>query len=316
MSQLSINSNNIFEINFKRQNIASNNYVLNKNLTTPQDKFEKQDNPQNTSVAKKIFLGIGLGIVALLVAAKLIQQHRIKELAKIPEELKVIFEELKGKDGNDFINLAYKKLKVYMKLDGIAPEIVGYSGKEKGKTIIGGHNVLENTIKYTDGFFDNKYSKKKQIGLLAHELVHAKQAEKVIRAGMLEEYADAIAYNTLEQHKAEPLLDMMFTIAYKDAKKVGKEKEFLEQQQKLIKQNYLDKIKQTHESTLKLPKYKVNAPEIEEAKKIVEARKVYKPFDDNPLADNKEYYENYMEKEAYAYQRQLQKWYKSYARWA
>lgn len=264
------------------------------NSELQQDTFEKSDKKKN---AKKGLIIAGL-TAAFLIGATIINKHnKAKQIRQIPEELRAIFKDLQGEDGENFVNKAYAKLKTYMKLDGLAPDKIQNAGADKSCLALqGGYNPTLNTIGYTDGFF-NKIDKATQFSLLAHELKHAEQTTKILRADLLPEYARAWAEQSLRNTLSNPL-NIDFKRAYNKAIKQGKGEEFIENSLQEATDTVVSLMTENHKRTLKLPKYSKGSTEYTEAKKYVEATRNYTNLDELGLGTD-DYRNNLLEQEAY-----------------
>ena len=288
------------------KNFGSNPYHQNRQ-GLEQDSFEKKE-----SMSKKKKVGIAAAFIATtaIVIGLLVNKHiKAKELKKIPEEFRTIFKDLKNETGDNFINKAYNKLKKYMKLEGIAPEKIGRSGPDKGiNSIQGGYNPTKNLIEYSDGFF-TKLDRATQFEMLAHELKHAEQTSKIIRSGKIDDYARAWAECNVELAKNDPL-NLNFSMAYKEAKKQGLEKEFIENSIQLNKDMILDEMKKSHANTIKMPQFKEGSLEYQDAEKYIEASRNYEGLGLFGLGSEK-YKNNLLEKEAYGYGEKMKKYFET-----
>ena len=266
---------------------------------TETDSFNKQER-----LTKNQKLGIGVVIfttVALMTNAIINKHRRMNAIKQIPKELKTIFEELKSEQGESFINKAYSKLKTYMKLDGIAPEKICNSMTDNGSRIQGGFNPTLNIIEFSNEFF-TKLPKFEQFALLAHELKHAEQTSKILRSGLIDEYAYAWAHSSIKRNINNPI-DINFNMAYKDAVKNGKEEIFI----KNVKEHIKNIMIKNHSETLKMPKFKKGSPEYSDAQRYIDATKKY-----SGIEDKDEYLNNPIEKEAYAWGGKLGKYFRAF----
>ncbi len=258
---------------------------------------DKSKKKSKKKTAAKVL--IGLGIVAAAGIA-IYKGKQIKALKEIPAELKPLFNELKGKNGIEFVDDAYSGLVKYMDLDGIAPSKVHITGNSDGafNTIIGGFNQIENTIQYTKGFID-KLTKKQQFNLLSHELKHCKQFNQILQTEGLG--AEVLAKVQAEQtiYKGSGFFGnysekIMRDYPKEEAKKIIKDK--IEE----LSKEYLNKIEINFSKTLKKPKLSSTSPEGLKSKEYLEAVRNYTGLGFMGTK-SKEYLENLLEKEAYAF---------------
>lgn len=299
------------------------NIQLTNNVTIPQSTHKRETKPNDNGLQQDTFKKSGLnknqkrGLIAaglatiILIGSVIVNKHnRAKRIKQIPEELRAIFNDLKGEKGEDFINKAYQKLKKYMKLDGIAPDKIEHLGTDKNCFYSqDGYNPTLNTIGYTDDFFTN-LDKASQFSLIAHELKHAEQTAKIIQAGLLPEYAKAWAEQSIKNVRNNPL-EISFNLAYREAVKQGKGKEFLDNALKNSSESIMSNMKESHKNTLNLPKYKKDSQEYKEAEKYIEATRNYTNLDCFGVG-SKDYYNNPLEKEAYDFGDKMEKYFKDF----
>lgn len=301
VQNIQLTNNVAIPLTAPKQEIKPNNNGLQ------QDTFEKSGLSKNQ---KRGLITVGLTAVLLIGSAIINKYNKAKRIKQIPEELRAIFKDLKGEEGKNFVNKAYDKLKQYMKLDGIAPDKIIHTGADKCETALqGGYQPTLNKIGYSDGFFD-KIDKATQFSMLAHELKHAEQTTKIIRSGLLKEYARAWSEQTARATIHNPL-NVDFNRAYNDAIKKGKGEEFLEKCIQDATDTVSSLMKETHKNTLKLPKYPKDSPEYAEAQKYIEATKNYTPLDEKGLG-SEEYFNNPLEQEAYAFGDKMEKYYRDF----
>lgn len=278
-----------------------------KNSETQQDSFEKSGLSKNQ---KRGLIAAGLATIILIGSVIVNKHNRAKRIKQIPEELRAIFNDLKGEKGENFINKAYDKLKNYMKLDEIVPDKIEHLGADKGCFALqGGYNPTLNTIGYTDGFF-TKIDKASQFSLIAHELKHADQTAKIIRAGLLPEYAKAWAEQSIRNVRNNPL-EINFNLAYREAVRQGKGKEFLDNTLKNSTETIMTKMKESHKNTLNLPRYKKDSQEYKDAENYIEATRNYVNLNELGLG-SKDYYNNPLEKEAYDFGNKMEKYFRDF----
>ncbi len=304
-------------MNFKGNVIGTDNVNKVEYNTSPQikdipnDSFSKQNTPRKKEIG--IIAGIAVGAMAIgLGAIAIIKFHnKAKALKDVPEELRAIFQELKNESGENFINKAYAKIKKHMNLDGIAPEKVAHNGADKGFSVQGGYIPCANTIGYTDGFF-TKLKKHQQINFISHELKHVEQTSKILRSGLIDEYADAWGAANVNNALNDPL-NFPAQMAKISATNSGKLSEFVEKAREEAKKQVLDMLKKNHEETLKLPKYEVGSPEYMDAKRYIDASKNYEGVGFFGIA-GENYKNNPLEVEAYAFGDKMEKLYKDSTR--
>lgn len=299
------------------------NLQLTNTVAIPQYKVQTQQRPKTNDLQQDSFEKSGLsknqkrGLIAaglatiVLIGSIIINKHnRAKRIQQIPEELRAIFNDLKSEKGENFVNKAYAKLKTYMKLDGLAPDKIQHAGADKSCLALqGGYNPTLNTIGYTDGFF-NKIDKATQFSLLAHELKHAEQTTKILRAGLLPEYARAWAEQSLHTTLSDPL-NIDFKRAYNKAIKQGKGEEFIENSLQEATDAVGSLMTENHKRTLELPKYSKGSTEYTEAKKYVEATRNYTNFNELGLGTD-DYRNNLLEQEAYDFGDKMGKYFKDF----
>lgn len=299
------------------------NIQLTNNVAIPQSTHKRETKPNDNRLQQDTFKKSGLnknqkrGLIAaglatiILIGSVIVNKHnRAKRIKQIPEELRTIFKDLKGEKGEDFINKAYDKLKKYMKLDGIAPEKIEHLGTDKNCFYSqDGYNPTLNTIGYTDDFFTN-LDKASQFSLIAHELKHAEQTAKIIQAGLLPEYAKAWAEQSIKNVRNNPL-EISFNLAYREAVKQGKGKEFLDNAIKNSTESIMSNMKESHKNRLNLPKYKKDSQEYKDAEKYIEATRNYTNLDCFGVG-SKDYYNNPLEKEAYDFGDKMEKYFRDF----
>lgn len=268
------------------------------------DKFESSSKKKKTLGIAAGILTVGIGITALIIA-----KNKKAAAKKIPDDMKALFDSLKGKDGEDFVNTAFNKLKEYMHLEDIAPKEIGRLGADKMMGIQGGYNPVKNTISYTDGFY-TKIPKDLQFNLLSHELKHAEQTSKIIRSGMADEYSEAWATSMTMRMFNDPL-NIPAQMLKNQEKAKGKELELYEGLINKNKEMVKNEMAVTHEQEFKMPKYIEGSPEFEDAKKYIKATKNYEGVSSLGFA-SKEYKENPLEVEAYAFGKDMQNKFKTY----
>jgi len=239
-------------------------------------------------------------------------KNNAEALKEIPRGLRTIFKELKDETGENFVHKAYSKLRKYMKLDGIAPDEIGRLGPDEVThsgakvNIEGGYNPRNNSISYTDGFF-NRLEKHEQLNFLAHELKHAEQASKIIRSGLISQYAGTWAKFQVSGVLQNPL-NVPVQMALKKARENGKLSEFVKGAMFACKDETLKDMTKGHANTLKLPQYSPKSIGYKEGTNYFESYKTYS----NNIYDS-EYKNNPIEIEAYAFGNQIEKHFQIYS---
>lgn len=240
-------------------------------------------------------------------------QKSIKTTENIPNELKVIFEELNGKTGKEFVDLAYQKMVNYMKLEGIAPNsiiIQGESGLAKAK---GGYDPVTNTIEFSKGFIEN-LTNEQQINLLSHELKHCEQFNNMIRTEGIgvKEYAKAIAENNVKNAlNPSSFNNYWFRFKYNQAVENGTGEEFLQKTIDKGTEKLIADIETNFAQVLKMPKIKANSPEGIKAVEQLEAQRHYEGLGFLGIGGEK-YKNNPLEKEAYVFGDNIGQLYKAF----
>lgn len=263
---------------------------------------QPQIEEQKSSSKKGIIAALGLA--ALAVGTFILTRGKSKKaeklLKQIPEDLQVRFGKLKDLQGEEFVKKAYSEMVEYMGLKGIAPKTIKNSGADSALSITGGYNPIENTIGYTDGFF-NTMPKEEQIGMLTHELQHCKQFTNMLRTEgiTVEKYVEAHVNSTINELINNPLNNLQFHVQYKKAKEIGKEIEFIKQ----VKDNWtkalVKKVNENYKDILVMPKIKADSPEGIKAFEHLKASGEYEGLDFMGIGSEK-YKNNPIEVEAYA----------------
>lgn len=215
-----------------------------------------------------------------------------KDLVKTDTDiskLKVIFEKIKDKEGQDFANAAYTELVKFMGLEESAPSSITWE-KNEGRQIVGDYRFYNNSVVfYTDYFL--KMDKSTQIGIIAHELTHCKQLSNMLRTEGLPVEKIAYAY-AVSDTKAMLINNPQIIKMYNAAKTNGKDKEFIQHLVKIGTIKTANELKQAHGKTLSLPKHPLNTPQGQKAQQDWVAQYNYNG------ADEKAYNECPLEKEA------------------
>ncbi|MCD7779905.1 MAG: hypothetical protein LUH05_04455 [Candidatus Gastranaerophilales bacterium] len=262
---------------------------------------------ENKKTAAKVLLALGIITAAGIAIYK---GRQIKALKEIPADLKPLFNDLKGKNGKEFVDDAYSGIVKHMGLSDVAPKNVNLTNKADGmfNTVTGGFHPIENTIEYSKGFID-KLSKKQQFNLLSHELKHCEQYNKILRTEGLG--AEALAKANAEQavYQASGLFGNFSENVMKQYPKEEAEKIIKDEIDKLT-QEYSAKIKKNFSESLKLPKIPASSQDGVKAKEYLESVRKYKGLGWLGTA-SKEYLENILEKEAYGFGGKMGKWFEA-----
>ena len=201
--------------------------------------------------------------------------------AKVPAEYRTMLTKLKKfQTKEEYVQASYNELKKTLGISGTADGKItvlkpkGFFGDIFATDLVGGYNFVENKIFFESQFY--RLSKPEQTAMIGHEMMHARQVEGIIRTFGIEKYIQALESNggKLSSKERETLLTNFANI-------------------------------------IKKPCFSPNSPEGLKAAKDLEALSIYKGIarDSNgklSVADG--YLQNGLEKEAYKFQRQLQKW--------
>lgn len=219
------------------------------------------------------------------------------------DNLDVVFEKVKGKEGKDFVETAYKEIVKQMGLEDSAPDKITWK-KNEGRAIVGDYMFYNNSIVlYTDYFM--KMDKATQLGILSHELTHCKQLVNMLTTEGLSLTNIAYAYSVSDA-RAMLINNPKFQKMFMDAKKNGHEKEFMAKAIQLGTAKTLKELKEGHAKTLTLPKHPISSPEGKKALDDWAAQYNYNG------ADMKVYNNSPLEKEAYAVEGKVVKAYRRY----
>lgn len=277
-----------------QRNVVNNIQTENKvytpkvDLSTPEDTIELSN--KKNSIKKRAAIAAAVLTAAVVTAAIAykVKQHKIASTT--PKELKDLFKNLKHKKGDDFINSAYDGIKEHMGLKGIAPDKVNLTDKADGlfNTVTGGYNPIKNTIEYSQGFRD-KLTQRQQFNLLSHELKHAKQYSTALRT-------EGIGLKGVVDAEVTKQLSGMKIIG--NTTKEQAEAFMKEERESLVK-SLTEQIKQNHTGSLTAPKIAANSAEGLQAAKYIDAIKKYEGTFFG--LGGKNYRENLLEVEAYAF---------------
>ncbi len=193
------------------------------------------------------------------------------------KDLSEVFKKIEDKKDFDFINSAYKELVKLMDLEGIAPEKISWE-KNEGRAIVGDYRFYDNSIVFYSDYF-KKFDKATQLGFIAHELTHCKQLSNMLRTEgiSVEKIANAYAVSDL---KAMLINNEKVKKMYNNAKKEGREREFISQMIAVGTKKTALELSVAHENTLKLPKHPLNSKNGQKAQQDLIAQYNYNGADD------------------------------------
>lgn len=277
MDSVKLGNRNNIKLQTEAKQKSNTNLASNPNSL---EKSPKQDEVQINFKNKKgninkVLIAIGAaGIgVATVVGVLKGKANKAKLLNSIPDDLKTIFSEIKDKNGDEFIDEAYKQMVKYMGLQEIAPSKINRTGIDGVMTITGGFNPVQNTIGYSDGFF-KKVDKRKQLNMISHELRHCKQTTDFLRTeGIgIDEYAKVWTENCVQNQLKDPIFK---TLTYDPAVKAGKGEELLEQLRKNTYKEFKQEFKKNYSEVFKLPQISANSDEGKRIHKLFEGCKNY-----------------------------------------
>ncbi len=277
MDSVKLGNRNNIKLQTEAKQKSNTNLASNPNSL---EKSPKQDEVQINSKNKKgninkVLIAIGAaGIgVATVVGILKGKANKAKLLNSIPDDLKTIFSEIKDKNGDEFIDEAYKQMVKYMGLQEIAPSKINRTGIDGVMTITGGFNPVKNAIGYSDGFF-KKVDKRKQLNMISHELRHCKQTTDFLRTeGIgIDEYVKVWTENCVQNQLKDPIFK---ALTYDPAVKAGKGEELLEQLRKNTYKEFKQEFKKNYSEVFKLPQISANSDEGKRIHKLFEGCKNY-----------------------------------------
>lgn len=230
----------------------------------------------------------------------------------IPSEYKAIFADLEGKTGQEFVDTAYGNMVNHMKLNGIAPKRITINGNDGIMSVNGGYDYINNTIKYSQGFLE-KLTPQQQMNLISHELTHCEQFSNILRTENIgvNEYAKAIAKNSLKKALDKSSLDFILKNKYEKALEQGKGEEFIKKIVDSWTKQLVPEIETNFSEVLKLPKIKASSPEGIKAVKDFNAMKNYEGLDMFGFG-SQNYRNNPLEVEAYNFGDNIEKLFKKF----
>ncbi len=283
--------------------IKKTNKINHKNLKYEPDVVDVSSKNKKKKIAKAAVLtGVLLATTAILVY----KHKQAKIMKEMPDELKTLFKELKGKNGQEFIDSAYEGIKKHLDLTDIAPQKVTLTDKADGilNTVTGGFNPIENTIEYSKGFA-KKLTKASQFNLLSHELKHCKQFNTVLMTEGLG--PEALAQASAKQSIWTPNFfgkkfgeEMMKSHPKEEAERLIKNKT------DEIANKILPKIKENYSKTFEKPKIPASSELGQKAKQYIDAYSNYEGLSMFGIGSDK-YKTNLLEKEAYEFGDKMQK---------
>lgn len=231
----------------------------------------------------------------------------LKTSKNIPNEIKPILVNLEGKTGQEFVDTAYENLVGYMKLKEIAPKNIIIQGGDGVMSVTGGFDPVKNSIEFSQGFLV-KLTPKQQMNLIAHELKHCEQYTNMLRTEGIgvNEYARAIAENSVKQSLDKSSFDFIFKSRYQKALQEGKEEEFIKKSIDNMTKRIIPEVETNFSEVLKLSKIKTHSPAGIRAVKHLKAQRNYEGL--NMLGFGSENYRNNpLEVEAYSFGDKIEK---------
>lgn len=291
--------NNVKSLSFKQANV--NNITKQPNLKG------EADTADFSSKKKKITKAVVLTGMFLATTALLVYKHKQAKIMKeMPAELKSLFNELKSKNGTDFIDSAYDGIKKHLDLTDIAPQKVNLTNKSDGifNTITGGFNPIDNTIEYSQGFV-KKLTKKQQFNLLSHELKHCKQFNTILMTEGLgpEALAQATANRSIW---TEGLFGKKFGEEVMNAYPKEEAEKIIKDKTDEVVNKVMPKIKENFSKTLEKPKISATSEAGQKAKQYLDAYSNYEGLSMFGTGSDK-YRANLLEKEAYEFGSKMEK---------
>lgn len=192
----------------------------------------------------------------------------IEENIKI-SDLNNLFKKIEDKKGNDFLDSAYQELVKLMDLEGMAPKEITWE-KNEGRPIVGDYLFYNNKIVFYTDYF-KKLDKATQIGIMAHELTHCKQLCNMLRTEgiSLAKIANAYAVSDI---RAMMVNNEKFKKMYNEAKRNGKENEFLSYMTAVGTRKTMKELEEAHSETLKMPKHSLNSKKGQKAQRDLVAQ--------------------------------------------
>lgn len=231
-----------------------------------------------------------------------------KNSEDIPQELKVLFDSLKNKEGKEFANAAYKGLLKYYKIESIAPAGLEWNKTEKtpNMAVVSDYIWYQNKVMlYEDLFLNSGKTKEEQFGFIAHEITHMRQLINVMRTAdlPLTKVATAFAiFDFSSNLRNNPMAQRL----YMQAKQNGKEKDYTAYMIRMLAQKDYKELAVAFKDILQLPKHPLNSPDGQKALKDLESWSKYN-------SSNWNTYSNILvEKEAMDEENKMRALFKSY----
>lgn len=297
-------------------NLAPQNYVKNnfkqRAVSSP---IQTEDTQKTISKKKKIGIALAIATVAAGVGAAIITRGKALKnknlLADIPEDLQAKFANLKGLQGKEFVDKAYKEMVDYMGLSKVAPKTIEVNKSDGAFSITGGYNPVKNTIGYSEGFL-TKLTKKQQINMITHELKHCEQFTNMLRTEGLtvEKYTEAIVNSTIKNVMKDPV-NVLAHISYENAVKAGKGEEWMANLKANMMEKRVAEIKENFKEILEMPKIKADSPQGKKAFEDLKANENYEGIGFLGLG-GKAYKSNPLEVEAYAFGDKMEELFNKY----
>lgn len=229
---------------------------------------------------------------------------------KIPEDLKILFQDLDKKEGKDFADAAYKGLIKHYGLEGLAPDKLEWeaTSKYKGQDIVSDYQWYSNkVVLYEDLFLGSGKSKEEQLGFIAHEVTHMKQLTNIMQTDGLPLTTVATAFAIFD-FNTNMANNPVAQRQYAQAKQNGKEKEFTKFLIGQIARKNYGELSVAFKDALIAPKHPLNSPLGQKALKDLDAWSKYSS------ANWDVYSNNPIEKEAMEEENNIRAAYKEYSK--
>ena len=261
----------------------------------------------------------GRGITALLgtlLSVTGIGKTAKDALSSIPEDLRAIFNGLKNESGEEFVNKAYTGIIKHLGIEDVAPSKVDLNACEDGIiSITGGFSPITNAISYSKGFL--QLPREKQFNLLAHEAMHCKQCNTMVRTeGIgISQLADAMADSSIKAVDSPGSMAIFQKIALDQARKDGREIELLDIWKKQIIGQATPQMEKAYSSALQQPKISTDSEIGKKAKEYLEAFREYEGLNMFGLG-SEAYRSNPLEQEAYSFGDKMEKYFSDFLRFS
>ncbi len=228
--------------------------------------------------------------------------------SEIPEDLKILFEDLKGKEGKEFAEVAYKGLIKHYKLEGVVPDKLYWDKTCKGSNldIVSDYRWYENNVVlYEDLFLNSGKTKEEQFGFIAHEVTHMKQLVNIMQTEDLPLTTVATAFAIFDFNSTlsrNPVAQQQF----RQAKQNGKEKEYTRfMLGNLARKNY-GELSTSFKDALNSPKHPLSSPNGQKALRDLDSWSKYNSHDWNTYSGI------LVEKEAFDEENKMRAIYRNY----